>query len=48
MSLEFSAAPIFEKTVYAASALPRKREASGLRALCDACLDVLYARGSGE
>ncbi|WP_199735105.1 hypothetical protein [Fretibacterium sp. OH1220_COT-178] len=48
MSLEFSAASIFEKTVYAASGLPKDREVSSLQALCDACLDVLHARGNGE
>ena len=48
MSLEFSAASIFEKTVYVASGLPKDREVSSLQALCDARLDVLYARGNGE
>lgn len=33
---------------YAASGLPKDREVSSLQALCDACLDVLYARGNGE
>ena len=30
---------------YAAAGLPAEREVSSLRALCDACLDVLYERG---
>ena len=29
---------------YAAAGLPAEREVSSLRALCDACLDVLYER----
>ena len=32
---------------YAAAGLPREREVSSLRSLCDACLDVLYERGRG-
>lgn len=32
---------------YAASGLPQEREVSSLRALCSACLDILYEREGG-